>query len=324
MTTLSARLTLLCGDERVGAWHTDFSAAAELPEGIGFPMLHRQALLLATLHVSRRRLSKLDLMKLLFLTRQEWLGGGSAVYDFVPCKHGPFSFSVHRDLFDMAQRGLLFEEGRVISSSREWTEMAFRSLSHTEQAAVSSTGRKYGDMSARRLLDYVYSSYPWFASRSGLTRKQGRLPREQSGSVLYTAGYEGETIDGFLCRLMQSDIEAVLDVRQNPVSRKYGFSKSTLQRLAANVGVKYFHFKELGIPSADRKNLRSADDYARLFARYESSMLPRADAAVRAADQIVIGQRSALVCFERNHKYCHRSHLADRMARDTGLSVLHL
>jgi len=208
---------------------------------------------------------------------------------------------------------------RLISSNRDWTEQAFHTLSSEEQAAVLNTDRKYGGMSPHSLFEYVHSSYPWFVSMQA----RGVVGHSLS-SVLYTAGYEGETIDGFLCRLLQRDIEAIVDVRQNPVSRKYGFSKRTLQSLATKVGVRYYHFKELGIPSADRKNLRTIDDYARLFARYDSSMLPRADEAVRAAGQVATDQRSALVCFERNHQCCHRSHLADRMARDTGLSVFHL
>ena len=68
-------------------------------------MLRRQALLLATLHASRRRLSRLELMKFLFLTRQEGLVGSTGMYDFVPYKFGPFSFSVTRDLDDMEQQG---------------------------------------------------------------------------------------------------------------------------------------------------------------------------------------------------------------------------
>ena len=45
---------------------------------------------------------------------------------------------------------------------------------------------------------------------------------------LYTAGYEGLTIDAFIARLKQAGIDRVLDVREYPLSRKKGFSKKCL------------------------------------------------------------------------------------------------
>jgi hypothetical protein len=45
---------------------------------------------------------------------------------------------------------------------------------------------------------------------------------------LLTTGYAGHNLESFLAKLREHDVEVVVDVRQNPVSRKKGFSRSTL------------------------------------------------------------------------------------------------
>jgi uncharacterized protein (DUF488 family) len=44
---------------------------------------------------------------------------------------------------------------------------------------------------------------------------------------IFTAGYEGLTIQTFIARLQQANIGKVIDVREYPVSRKPGFSKKS-------------------------------------------------------------------------------------------------
>src|SRR3546814_18177557 len=45
---------------------------------------------------------------------------------------------------------------------------------------------------------------------------------------LYTIGYAGQTLEGFLRRLKQVGVLTVVDVRELPLSRKSGFSKRAL------------------------------------------------------------------------------------------------
>ncbi len=66
--------------------------------------------------------------------------------------------------------------------------------------------------------------------------------------TVYTAGYEGESIDRFLQKLLKAGIEQILDVRSNPMSRKYGFSRKTLSGLSEKLDMEYVHLPELGVP----------------------------------------------------------------------------
>jgi len=140
---------------------------------------------------------------------------------------------------------------------------------------------------------------------------------------LFTAGYEGETIDSFLAKLLQAEINLVLDVRFNAVSRKKGFSKNHLQHACEKIGIVYAHLPDLGIPSSLRKSLRNSEDYRRLFTWYAECLrkgLPACD----QAEKLVQLHRTVLLCFEHDINRCHRSKLADVIARRTGMAIVHL
>jgi uncharacterized protein (DUF488 family) len=47
-------------------------------------------------------------------------------------------------------------------------------------------------------------------------------------SQVFTIGYEGRDIDEFVICLKDFNITRLIDVRELPLSRKRGFSKSTL------------------------------------------------------------------------------------------------
>lgn len=80
------------------------------------------------------------------------------------------------------------------------------------------------------------------------------------------------------------------DVRRNPWSRKYGFSKSTLSNACEGVGIRYEHLPELGIVSDARRNLETQADYDALFAHYERYDLPKQG---RRCRRFAVGFRKA-------------------------------
>lgn len=69
-------------------------------------------------------------------------------------------------------------------------------------------------------------------------------------------------------------IAALIDVRANPVSRKYGFARSSLSDIAGKLDIDYTHIPELGISSKDRSQLCDFDSYQELLDRYERKTLP--------------------------------------------------
>jgi uncharacterized protein (DUF488 family) len=149
----------------------------------------------------------------------------------------------------------------------------------------------------------------------------------RSKTALHTIGYEGHSVESYLNTLLKSDITILCDVRRNPLSRKYGFSKSTLARTCENVGVRYEHLPELGIASEQRQGLDTQADYDALFDDYERRWLPKQGAAL-AKIHTWVGEkeRVALTCYEHQPNQCHRHCVADALESQFGkdLSAKHL
>jgi uncharacterized protein (DUF488 family) len=137
---------------------------------------------------------------------------------------------------------------------------------------------------------------------------------------VFTLGYEGLTIDAFLNKLINNNVFAVVDVRNNPQSMKYGFSKKSFKQYIENAGMKYFHIPALGIPSPMRKGLGDSISHEALFKKYEFELLPEhEEAQKRLLNLITEYSRIALVCFEANHHYCHRNTLVEYLQKKNPL-----
>jgi uncharacterized protein (DUF488 family) len=152
---------------------------------------------------------------------------------------------------------------------------------------------------------------------------------EQQASTLavktvYTAGYEGESVDTFFEKLLEAGIQRLLDVRYNAISRKYGFSKGRLREQCKQRNIDYVHLRQLWIPSSQRKSLKTDGDYKKLMREYERSILPKVPDVQREALQLVQELPSVLVCFEADVSYCHRGRLAEAVSSDAGMTVVHL
>jgi len=125
--------------------------------------------------------------------------------------------------------------------------------------------------------------------------------------ALFTIGYEGRTQDEYLALLREADVTLLADVRRNPISRKRGFSKSTLAQGCTAVGIRYEHLPELGIASEKRKSLATRAAVDALFAEYERDWLPtQGPALAKLRAWVNAGERVALTCFERVPGDCHR------------------
>jgi len=146
----------------------------------------------------------------------------------------------------------------------------------------------------------------------------------QAVKTVYTAGYEGESIDTFFEKLLKAGVQRLVDVRYNAISRKYGFSKGRLRQLCEQRKIDYVHLRQLGIPSSQRKSLKTVGDYQRLMREYERSILPKVSDVQREALQLVQELPSVLVCFEADVDYCHRGLLAEAVSSEGAMSVVHL
>ncbi|UPK04475.1 DUF488 domain-containing protein [Bradyrhizobium sp. 170] len=141
---------------------------------------------------------------------------------------------------------------------------------------------------------------------------------------LFTIGYEGTTPAHLFSILRRNGIELLIDVRDLPLSRKPGFSKTSLCRGLEGAGLGYLHLKGLGDPKAGRIAARERrfSDFRRIF---NSHMLTTAaqqalEEAVSAASKSV----ACLLCFEQDHTNCHRCIVAESMTRGGKFSLVHL
>ena len=107
-------------------------------------------------------------------------------------------------------------------------------------------------------------------------------------------------------------MKVLVDVRNNPLSMKFGFSKTLLKTFCANLNIEYVHIPEVGIQSGQRQELNVQADYDKLFVTYKKSNLKKTITHQEQILKLLIqNKRIALTCFEANICQCHRKHLAE-------------
>lgn len=268
------------------------------------------------------RVERLRLVKLAFLLSRDTANSPSSVYDFVPYKRGPFSFMLYYDLRRLVQDGWLSESDHHVETKALPTiETAFLDTSFVER--IDAVTRACGSMTTSALVDSIYARHPWFTVNAEQHHKR-RAVRPTGQPAVYTVGYEGLTVDALLNLLMENGIRRLIDVRCNPVARRYGFHKTTANRLCTDVDIDYVHVPSLGIPSSWRSDLSDKESYEALFSRYDRDILPQNSLDVDRVAALVTEKPSALMCMEANHRCCHRSHLATEVARRVQLPIREL
>lgn len=145
------------------------------------------------------------------------------------------------------------------------------------------------------------------------------MPRDPG--VIYTVGYEGRSTDDFLTLLRTERVDLLVDTRLRTGSRKRGFSRNALMTHLAGSKIDYMHDVALGTPPELMAERRKAGTYdLEVYADHfdaNPAVLERTAAGVE-------GRVIALMCFELDPRVCHRSIVADRLARLTGRTVRHL
>lgn len=143
-------------------------------------------------------------------------------------------------------------------------------------------------------------------------------------NTIYTIGYEGSDIEKFIKKLRDSNIQQLIDVRELPLSRKNGFSKSVLREKLRTVGILYKHIPELGSPKSIRHRLHQDWDYKRFFGEYKEHIN---DKDVLENISEIEGRarrkKTVLLCFERDYKNCHRRIIAEELEK-RGWKISHL
>lgn len=285
-------------------------------------MFYRQRTLLFLLKQVGSQATKIQLMKWAFLLAQETPShGGNVFYHFVPYLYGPYSFTLVQETDSFIRDGLLEPDDEVYWKLSQTAKNATLDLPKSVIQDIRFVVARYGKLSNQELINLIYKKYPWFTLNSQIVAQVTKRPTAEP--AIYTIGYEGITVDEFLDNLLRLGIHQVIDVRNNPISRRYGFHKNTLSRLCGLLRINYIHIPNLGIPSSERENIHSSPQYKALFEDYKNG-LDHHLKDIQDVIRLISMTPSVLVCKEAAPNLCHRSTLAEYLATLTDLPVKHL
>ena len=263
------------------------------------PTYKRQQFLLSYICQINNGVTATDIQKLVFLsTMKEQYN----FYDFVPYRFGPYSFQLAEDIEILCKHNYLYKDGSTI-----------KAIGNYESNLLFNIPSERGD----NLIKKAYYEYPYFAVNSEIInrlfnkkeidyfkhKKQQYLKKDQ---ILFTIGYEGKSIESFMNLLIINDVKLLCDVRKNPISRKFGFSKSRLKYIADRIGIDYVHIPNLGIASEKRISLNSIEDYNNLFYDYSKSLNELKPYLEKIYSLLCRDNRIAIMCYEKNPNICHR------------------
>jgi uncharacterized protein (DUF488 family) len=135
-------------------------------------------------------------------------------------------------------------------------------------------------------------------------------------TTIFTIGYEQATQAAVVGALCEAGVEVLADIRYLPLSRRPGFSKSSLRAAVQDAGIEYLHLRDLGTPAEGRAAARRGDHAG--LARVYSGQLELPEALKQMAELRALAEtkRICLLCYERDAAVCHRSLLVDELFSD--------
>ena len=139
-----------------------------------------------------------------------------------------------------------------------------------------------------------------------------------------TIGYEKSTPEDFIATLQISGIEVLVDIRERAQSRRQGFSKTALSLAANKAGIEYIHIRALGDPKEGRDAARAGkiEKFREIFSIVLAA--EPAQEAMKEVNYLAGIKRICLMCYERDHRYCHRKMVSDQLEKSLGYKATHL
>ena len=142
--------------------------------------------------------------------------------------------------------------------------------------------------------------------------------------MLYTIGYEGASLEDFVATLQAAGVQTLADIRERAQSRRKGFSKTALIEALASAGIRYVHFRELGDPKEGRDAARSGN-WAKFREVFSSVMkTDEAEAALQDIGSRAVRESVCLLCYERDHRTCHRKIVSEALEARLDVRTTHL
>ncbi|MGA2142004.1 MAG: DUF488 domain-containing protein [Brevinematales bacterium] len=294
------------------------------------PNFNRQKFILSFIKYAGGHLSKMDFQKLLFFYQKHT---NNIYYDFIPYHYGCYSFQASSDLEILRNQNWISLNEKDINLLKTPDKNIDKSINNLSELIDFMNDNK--NLRGDALIKIIYIHYPFYAMNSKISKSilnEFELQNIENEKQLYlstlpllfTIGYEGITFEGYINKLIQNNVRIICDVRNNPLSRKFGFSKSMLSSILPKIGINYIHIPELGIISSKRKNIENENDYKNLFDEYLKGLPKRKNFI-----EIVLGLykkhiRLALTCFEKEPTHCHRYYLSHYIRNEYNIEVVDL
>jgi uncharacterized protein (DUF488 family) len=145
-------------------------------------------------------------------------------------------------------------------------------------------------------------------------------------ATLYTVGHSTRPLDEFIAVLQAQSIQALVDIRSFPMSRRLPhFNRESMEKALPEAGIRYVWLQELG---GRRKKIR--DDSPNLalrndsFRNYADYMLTE-NFHRGIAELVTLAEqsRTAYMCAERVYFHCHRMLVSDWLVAH-GHEVFHI
>jgi len=283
-------------------------------------LTHKQRALLKAIEklAQKGTSSKFMLVKTLFLlANEENMGRLIKFYNFFPFKYGPFSNVCYIDLAILEREGYLLENEKHLALTMKGKE-AIKGMNSPISLKIKRVINKFN--SDREIKEYVYKNYKEYTIKSEII---SHAEKQENSSGIFTIGYEGKDIDAFLNILLKNEINLLIDVRKNPFSMSFSFSKRKLMNYLEKTGIEYLNTPELGIEGELREGLTTINDYQNLFKQYEATTLRDNFELVTQIIRLSEKKRAVLMCFEANKNMCHRGVIAKNIEKQHGV-VTHL
>lgn len=263
-------------------------------------MIHRIKILLALIQELGVELTLETLQRLLFLFCREYIEHNH-YYEFLMLDSGPHSLQAEADVGYLVHKGYLAQQESGIAPAEGKKRLA-TDLDFFEKIGIQKLKNAWAGKSADEIRTYIADLYP-------------ALPIALSqGAAFFTIGYEGRSPEAYINLLYKNGVKLLCDVRRNPLSKKFGFSRSELAKNMPLVGIAYLHMPELGIASEERQSLQTDADYHALFQKYEETTLAKRQDKLTELQRLMMQYgRIAITCFEADVNHCHRGRVARAM-----------
>ena len=145
---------------------------------------------------------------------------------------------------------------------------------------------------------------------------------------ILTIGHSSHPLGTFLWLLQKHGIEALVDVRRYPGSRRHPhFSRESLSASMGEEGIVYHWLEPLG---GNRKRAKDAppspnrgieDEAFRSYADYMAT--DEFTLGVKRLMEIAGQHRTSIMCAEGDYRHCHRQLLSDHLVAN-GVTVQHI